>query len=290
MAQNGSEAMPRVRRSFPALLAVTRSYALMFRKGLTFLRIAIGWAILGVAVVLVLRLLAPEQTGDASDRMRIVLTGLVAIPTLFAALSAGVANSWHRAVLFERWNDAPLFELTGLLPYVGRGAVLTIGVVGLPWALINGLVIWLFVMATPAPAPADFMPYVPLFSMASLFVPILVAARLSLVLPAAAIGERLGFVASWRSMRGSWWRFLGGALLVCGPVLIAGRLATNVVTGLFGEWGVAFDLLRAAVVVGSWFVLVGLAATYLSLAYRFFVQGRDRLDDATVDQLREHFS
>jgi hypothetical protein len=287
MAQDGREAMPRVRRSFPALLAVTRSYQLIFRKGPTFLRVAIGWAILGCAVVLALRFLAPEQTGDASVQMRVVLVGMVAILTLFTVLSAGVANSWHRTVLFERWNDAPLFELTGLLRYLGRAAVLTIGVVVLPWVLINALVLS-FVMATAG--PAEFIPYMPLVTVALLFVPMPVAARLSLVLPAAAIGERLGFVASWRSMRGSTWRFIGGALLVCGPVLVAGRLATNAVTGLFGDWGVAFDLLRAAVVVGSWFVLVGLASTYLSLAYRFFVQGRDRLDDGTVEQLREQFS
>jgi hypothetical protein len=288
MAQNGGEAMPRVRRSFPALLAVTRSYELMFRKGPTFLRVAVGWAILGCVAALALRFLAPEQTSDASARMFVVLVGMMAVLILFTVLSAGVANSWHRAVLFERWNDAPLFELAGLLRYLGRVAVLTIGVVLFPWALINALVMWSFAVAMAD--PAEFMPYMPLVTVALLFVPLLAAARLSLALPAAATGERLGFVASWRSMRGSSWRFLGGALLVCGPVLIAGRLATNVVTGLFGGWGVAFDLLRTAVVVGSWFLLVGLAATYLSLAYRFFVQGRDRLDDATADQLRQHFS
>jgi len=171
---------------------------------------------------------------------------------------------------------------------LGRVAALAIGVVILPWALINALVISQLAMTMAD--PADIMFYMPWVTLTLFIVPMGAAARLSLVLPAAAIGERLGFAASWRAMRGSTLRFLGGALLVCVPMFVAGRLATMAVTRLFGDWGVAFDLVRAAVVVGGWIALVGLAATYLSLAYRFFVQGRDQLDDASVDQLREHFS
>jgi len=171
---------------------------------------------------------------------------------------------------------------------LGRVAALAIGVVILPWALINALVISQLAMTMAD--PADIMFYMPWVTLTLFIVPMAAAARLSLVLPAAAIGEPLGFVASWRAMRGSTLRFLGGALLVCVPAFVAGRLATMAVTRLFGDWGVAFDLVRAAVVVVGWIALVGLAATYLSLAYRFFVQGRDQLDDASVDQLREHFS
>lgn len=54
--------------------------------------------------------------------------------------------------------------------------------------------------------------------------------------------------------------------------------------------GFLLALVRAGAVVGGWTIVVGFSATYLSLAYRFFVGGRDRLDDGTVDTLKEQFS
>jgi hypothetical protein len=84
-------------------------------------------------------------------------------------------------------------------------------------------------------------------------------------------------------------RFLGGALLVVVPAVIASRVAVRIVASVLPSSNWAFGSIRMAVTITVWFFMVGLATTYLSLAYRFFVQRRDQLEGGDIDSLREAF-
>jgi hypothetical protein len=104
---------------------------------------------------------------------------------------------------------------------------------------------------------------------------VLVAMRLQLALPAAAVGETgatLG--ASWRATRGNGWRLLGGMLLVSVPPAVAGTLLAVLLDRLADATGslVLGWLARLAPIAAAW-VQAPLLAAFLSYAYLFLRSG-----------------
>lgn len=285
MATIGTDAS-RKRRAFPALLAVTRSYEVMFTKPLAFARVSVVWATVGYLSVIGFSM-SRVQEGTPSVMATSAIVASLLTMLVLTVMSVAVANSWQRVVLTERWADAPVFGSAGLLRYSGAAAALILGFVLVPSLLITAVGMSL---ALSASAPAEAVSYVPLLALILLVFPSMIAARLSLALPAASVGDRLSLKDSWRATRGSGWRFLGGALLVVVPVFVAGRLFLSLARGLLGLVSGEASFVHAALVIASWLFMVGLGATYLALAYRFFVQGRDRLDDGTLEALKEQFS
>lgn len=203
MATIGTDAS-RKRRAFPALLAVTRSYEVMFTTPLAFARVSVVWATVGYLSVIGFSM-SRVQEGTPSVMATSAIVASLLTMLVLTVMSVAVANSWQRVVLTERC-------------------------------------------------------------------------------------DRLSLKDSWRATRGSGWRFLGGALLVVVPVFVAGRLFLSLARGLLGLVSGEASFVHAALVIASWLFMVGLGATYLALAYRFFVQGRDRLDDGTLEALKEQFS
>lgn len=276
MAIDGEYAPAPPARRFPVMLAVVRSYELTFARVSAFARSALVWAalcLLGLGVNFFLTF----GGFSFSDAMIYFMPVLVAL--VFLLTSAGAAHAWHRVVLREQWAKAPLLEFSGLLRYLGVLCALVFGVILLPTMVIN------IVVARTAMDLATIAVIV-----AAVVGAFMSAGRLSMTLPAAAIGERLSFVGAWRATEDNSLRFLGGAFLIVVPSIIASWIIEGVVENFLPrdeDW--AFGAIRIALKILLWFFGVGLTTTYLSLAYRFFVQKRDRLESGDLDSLREAF-
>lgn len=265
---------PPVRR-FPVMLAVVRSYELTFTRVSAFARSALIWAalcMLGLGASIFVSVAGYGFSGAMAVALP-ASAGLV-----FLLTSAGAAHAWHRVVLRDQWAMAPLLEFSGLLRYLGVLFVLVFGVILLPMMIINMVV----------PRTAMDLATIAVI-VAAIVAPFMSAGRLSLVLPAAAIGERLSFVGAWQAMEDNSLRFLGGAFLIVVPSTIASWIIQGVVENFLPAEGWAFGAVRIALTILLWFFVVALATTYLSLAYRFFVQKRDRLESGDLDSLREAF-
>jgi hypothetical protein len=103
---------------------------------------------------------------------------------------------------------------------------------------------------------------------------LLVAMRLQLVLPAAAVGERrVTLAGSWNTTRGNGWRLLAGFVLVTLPVSVAGVAAAFALLALAEGTGslVLGWLARLAPIAAAW-VQAPLLAGFLSYSYLFFTR------------------
>lgn len=265
---------PPVRR-FPVMRAVARSYELMFACAPAFARSAMVWValcLLGVGAIILLSLAGAGRSSGTA----VFLPALSALVSLLT--SAGAAHAWHRVVLRDQWATGPLLDVSRLLHYLGLVCALVFGVILLPIAIVN------LIMVRTTTDLATIVVIV-----AAVVAPIMSAGRLSLVLPAAAIGQQLSFVGAWQAMEGNALRFLGGALLGGVPPAIASFVVLGVVENFLLESGWVFSAVYVSWTILFWFFMVGLATTYLSLAFRFFVQKRDQMDSGNVDALREAF-
>ena len=173
---------------------------------------------------------------------------LLALPLMVLSGVFGmmIAISCHRLVLLG--PDAlpsalGLFWTERETRFLGRSVGLMLisgGLVSLGLVLIGGLVFGAMLAVGVSPAPLststrDFLVVVFMFALGPVFLPVAyVSARLSLVLPATAIGQHLTFKDSWRLSRSHGWRLalvlflpgfflmplsLGGSLLLPGGVL-----------------------------------------------------------------------
>lgn len=199
------------------------------------------------------------------------------------ALTAGlaaVAVAWHRHVLLGeplagRW--APLRgEVARYLAY----SVVIVALVALSSVLLAALTAAPAVLlglgaaggvggASPAAGrvPALWLALGIAAGLASL----LLAMRLQLSLPAAAVGERGGILAkSWRATRGNAWRLLAGFVLVTLPIGLAGVLLALLLLAVAEQTGslVLGWLARLAPIAAAW-VQAPLLAGFLSYCYAF---------------------
>jgi hypothetical protein len=195
-----------------------------------------------------------------------MLPSFIEIPAL-----ASIAVAWHRLVLREEavssafylrldhvvwWYALMLFAFLVLAvgPFLQAGA----------WA------------TTPPDHTDEAAGWLPL---AALLVTIVVAVaisfavlpRLSLVLPAIALGERLSLAGAWRATRGNTWRLAWASLLCSLPPLVPST---------FLLWYVDSSVRTASVIAGAvaslaYVLVVTIAVTLLSLAYRHFVRQQD---------------
>src|SRR5262245_8365043 len=207
---------------------------------------------------------------------------------------ASIAVAWHRLILREERVTAPaylrldgmvwLYALYSLLlmilvaapsvPLLIRiahdGALGGPVTLGGPVAVMQGanrdlVASFAFVVAVQA-----------IVILLSVMVAVLVP-RLSLVLPALAVGERLSPVQSWRMTRGNTLR-LALATLLC--TLPAYLLVVLVLLAFSWDWNDGLEdrvpFVAAGLIMSVGFaVLAILAVTLLSLTYRFFAGQRE---------------
>ena len=125
--------------------------------------------------------------------------------------------------------------------------------------------------------PAEIRGWIsPVFVSIAMVTALVVVVRLSLVLPAAAVGDfTMTLRKSWVTTRGSSWPILAGSVLTSGP-----SIAANIALNGVAEW-IPQASGGAAVIVGAMVLSMGLAilaavfeASFLSYAYLFFVGER----------------
>jgi hypothetical protein len=269
------------RRRFPAIMAVTRTYQTMFVGLRRFARRCWPWAAAAFAIIAVSWALRFVQRPDRFETVIItsyVLFGLLCLMTV------GAASSWSRVLLTDgQRGEAAMPAVGGVLLAAFWSFVLLVIGVAAPIALASIFTLVLFM-----DPQTRLLAWI---AIGGLFVAsILIVARLSLLLPAASAGASFGPVRVWSLTRQNSWRLLFGGILVLAPTVIVLVLLQSLATRVFIPAGlVAAASARAILTVTGWMLLAGLGSTYLSLAYRFFVEKRDDLEGRGIRALVEEF-
>lgn len=254
-------------------------YALVARNFGQLVRISWLWLLIMVPVYAAAHWLASPNWIEMAPRwvkeIAPVMPIVVELPFL-----ASIAVAWHRMVLRHERVSAPAYlrldrqvwlyamcalgllvlTIGPLLPIIAVGAATqySYGLQNLDTEIVLAIVLALAVLGQA--------------------VGLFVLARLSLVLPALALGERFSLSKVWRVTRGSTLRFALATSLCMLPALLLRMLVPFLSLFLSEPWWLnqlldslgytVFDSLAYA-------VLTILAVTLLSLTYRFFVLSSD---------------
>jgi hypothetical protein len=188
------------------------------------------------------------------------------------ALTAGIAAiavAWHRRILLQ---EALPKRFAPLNAWVGRYLGYSVLVVML--AAAPSLVLALLIARTMGGEAGSeqgpgFLPLL-LVTLAA-FASLMVAIRLQLVFPAAAIDERGETLrTSWRATRGNGWRLLAGVLLVSLPPAVAGMVLGTVLAVLSDASGsLVLSWLSQLAPIAAACVQAPLLAAFLSFGYLF---------------------
>lgn len=194
----------------------------------------------------------------------------IVVDLLQLPLVSIIAVAWHRLML----RDEPL-GAGGELPldgfvwrYTRLALILTLCMmlVGLgPSLAISRL---MPPGEVPTAGESGTLAGLSLLALVALVVSLVVFVRLSLLLPALAIGRNLTIREVWSGTRGSFWRLLLGALITTVPpaltLMILGVALVSVNPGLSAAWSAAIDTVLTMLNVLASVTSLG----FLSLAYR----------------------
>jgi hypothetical protein len=174
--------------------------------------------LLGFGTVMSGGMPGPQAAGASAFGALLVLV-LAVIAYCWAAVG------WHRYVLLEEMGNGivPTWRWDRIRSYFGR--TFLVGLTVILAALGGGLVVTLVVAVTQSPALAIVMGIGLLFGISW------VATRIGLVLPAAAIGERMSLRESWNATR----PVSAQILLPLIVIALAVGLAGQVIILLFGQ-------------------------------------------------------
>lgn len=211
--------------------------------------------------IITLMLIMPMSMGMYSDEEVFPSTGrgaaFVLVIAVVVVTSLIIAVNWHRFILN---NEAPRLipKLHGseMWRYLLRLALITIIIVAIMVPLVALLASLL------APIGSGLMPVA---TMTAALAASLVIFRLSVSLPAIAIGEQMSLREGWDSLSGQWPMLLGVGLLC-----VAGQFLLDLATVIFAFSPLLF--IAAQVLVGWVTLMVGLSI--LTTLYGHYVQGR----------------
>ena len=148
----------------------------------------------------------PEGAVDISPEM--TQFAFVQILVLIGSIIAGawLAVVWHRFVLLEEYPNGyvPPFTATLVMGYVGR--LIVIAVVVLAGGLLGGTAVAVFSALAP--------PLAILGGIALVIAMVWIAVRLSVMLPAAAIGTRMSVGEAWEHTKDTHPALLGATILM----------------------------------------------------------------------------
>jgi hypothetical protein len=204
------------------------------------------------------------------------LAAYTSLPVLIVSVGVFIIIvRWHRMIVRDmtpgetrRWarRAALLYFARGLLLGAIGGAI---GIVCglLPVALMRGL-----------PIPDDVGRWLTVASIVgAVLAALLIVGRLSLILPAGAVGDyHVTMRRAWQMSRGNSWRILAGSALASGPVIVVDVLINGFVEALPSMSGNIASLLAMLTLSLLLFVLTAIVqASFLSYAYKFLSAGND---------------
>lgn len=288
-------------RSLPAWPIVKRALLMPIQHGV--FTLAIGWPVILLTawhpLAVLLALVDPpsvtsEQKAQMAWNVQTIALGAGAllIPFVYAFLLTVIAVFWHRHVLLQE-SRPPLLPLRFdmiQLRYIGYAILVSVVIVGAWFLGSSAIVLILALMAQWGDSTiGKILLVVGFLVLFPLSFYILVAFfRLSLVLPAAAIGHRgFGLREAWRASSGNSWTILGMHLLLM-PILIIIVIPLTLIIVYFGGTGfsaspggseiyvtgatglrlVLFAVANAA--LNLYFTLVGIGMLSLTYAYLIY--------------------
>ena len=213
-----------------------------------------------------------------------VLSNVDYLLVLLASVSIAVA--WHRLMIL---GDHPGFSGSNvatrhLWRYIGIGLVIFL-IFFLP-AVIMFPMFYLFFPPLPGAGPprAPFFVVLLAFVVLDIFA-VAVALRLTLLLPARAVGDlRLTFEQMWNRTRGNAWRLFWGVAFTTVPPLLLGEIGVLFAGGgppnplkFLNEDFVARMTVNSCVFVIYYLLILPIGIGFLSHAYRHFFQAHPEL-------------
>jgi hypothetical protein len=196
----------------------------------SFLILTIGWAFLALAVFFgwqaaVIAAITdwPEfgamvSSWEDERALRLLLIAPLVLVTVPGTVSMVVG--WHRRIIQGIVPNSPFpIGLRSIFAYLGRG-LLAFGIPGVPFVL------FLVALSNLLPAQAGTSkPLTGLLLFVGLVAAALVAMRLSMMLPAVAVGDRsMTLAKTWSVTRGNTLRLFFGAFLAALPFSILGNI------------------------------------------------------------------
>lgn len=183
---------------------------------------------------------------------------LLILMVLALVASLWIAVGWHRFVLTGETPRGwlPAWHGSEILSYLGRSIVIGL-LIGLGIAVIGGLAMGV-AMAVPGLMGMVAFGLVGLASY--------VFFRIGLILPAAALGEKLSLGESWQATAKD-----DKAILVLALIVMAGQFLISVPAMIDGNSSSVISLVYSIVV--NWFAtMIGISV--LTTLYGYFVEGR----------------
>jgi hypothetical protein len=274
------------------------AYSTYFRHFIDALRVSWLWLILAAALTpfaswqqwsWMASAMANLKPGVPHEMPRptemIMLGYLDHILLLFAGVSIAVA--WHRfLILGERPDVSGSNVMTkNLWRYIVIGLTLFL-IMFLPMAVLMLPTVYFLLPAqgTATPAPGAFLLIVPIMVLYA--VGLAIAFRLTLLLPARAIGNTgLTFKQTWNRTRGNIWRLFWGIVFTTMPPLLIAQIVFLLGFGFprpgmaAGEDFVMRMTAMSTIFTVYYLLIVPIGIGFLSHAYRHFFQAPLQFDE-----------
>jgi len=234
-------------------------------------------AILHVALSTVFKDFAPTQESGISGLQFFALVIAIALPTVFYVM---FAVAWHRRCLRPEEQTTILAALKWdrrktqfLLRFIVISVISVIA--ALPVLIISSIVGWTGGTATAVSGqggPTMAVVIIQLVKLITIFAVMLVQVRLSLLLPATALDQKLTLTEAWAIGQGNSWRLLAVLLLSVAPAMVIVLLVGSAIgaisqaTGLGGLLTYRF-IVQLALDFAS-YIVVAASVSALSMSYR----------------------
>ena len=214
--------------------------------------------LLGAGLLANPELLQAQATGGDVPWGGLILALLIMVVT-----GLWIAVAWHRYILRveEPGSVIPAFKGDRMLAYFGYSLLIVIILilVSLVLGLIVGFVVAPFLAGSPMIAVViiGILVYVPL---------VIIGYRISVVLPAAALGENLGIGGAWEKTQGTM-----GSLLLLAIISLIGAVVIDLPAAYLFTPGSILSIIWSAIT--QWIVLM-VGISILTTLYGVYVEGR----------------
>jgi len=234
-------------------------------------------SILHMVLAAVFKGYTASETGGISAVQFLALVVGIALPMAFYVM---FAVAWHRrclrpeeqttiltALKWDRRKTLFLFRfiLISVVSFIGALPVLIIsGIIGMTGA--GGMA----VSGVGGPGTAVFM--MQALKLILIVVALLVQVRLSLLLPATALDQRLTLMEAWVISRGNSWRLLAVLLLSIAPAMVIVVLVASAISAIAQATGLGgtltFQFIIRLAFNFAYYIVIAASVSALSMSYR----------------------
>jgi hypothetical protein len=207
--------------------------------------------------------LNPPEMMDVDGTMVPMMTSDQILPTILLGLLAVVASlwiavAWHRYVLTGETPNGwiPSFHGAEILGYLGRSFM--IGILVVLAIIVASIPVGLISVGMPGLAG--------LLSLALIGLGAYLFFRLGMILPAAAIGERVSVAEAWEASRGE-----SGAILTLALIVVGGSVIIQLPSMFNDDPTSVINLIYSLVV--NWFATI-IGISVLTTLYGHFIEKR----------------